>query len=115
MGQQHWSQRTGMLKVVDSESEDEAENEGDRGNDEYGGGDNEQNEAVRGLEDQEEKTEEGEEAKEKKGETIEYTDVISIRDMFGNSTRRKSLIYLALTFFSYHLVNATVLPLLGQY
>lgn len=45
----------------------------------------------------------------------EYTEVISIRDMFGDPTRRQSLIYLALTFFSYHLVNATVLPLLGQY
>jgi hypothetical protein len=44
-----------------------------------------------------------------------YTEVLTLRDMFSNETRRKSLVFLALTFFSYHLVNATVLPLLGQY
>ena len=45
----------------------------------------------------------------------EYTDVKSLREMYSNPTRQKSLIFLSLTLFSYHLVNATVLPLLGQY
>jgi len=48
-------------------------------------------------------------------EVKEYTNVLSLRDMFGDPTRRTNLIFLALTFFSFHLVNATVLPLLGQY
>ena len=69
---------------------------------------------------EEEKVKEGEEANEGENsngtkDTAQYTKVLSIRDMFGDPTRRQSLIYLALTFFGYHLVNATVLPLLGQY
>lgn len=49
-------------------------------------------------------------------ETVtEYTEVVTLRDMFAEPSRRTSLIFLALTFFSFHLVNATVLPLIGQY
>jgi len=46
---------------------------------------------------------------------VKSTSVMSLQDMFADPSRRTSLIFLFLVFFSFHLVNATTLPLLGQY
>ena len=46
---------------------------------------------------------------------IEATKTMTIHEMLADPSRRTSLICLFLVFFSFHLVNATTLPLLGQY
>mmetsp|Transcript_6622 Transcript_6622/g.9698 ORF Transcript_6622/g.9698 Transcript_6622/m.9698 type:complete len:528 (+) Transcript_6622:365-1948(+) len=46
---------------------------------------------------------------------VKITSVMSLQEMFADPSRRTSLIFLFLVFFSFHLVNATTLPLLGQY
>mmetsp|Transcript_49572 Transcript_49572/g.59687 ORF Transcript_49572/g.59687 Transcript_49572/m.59687 type:complete len:514 (-) Transcript_49572:89-1630(-) len=48
-------------------------------------------------------------------ENVTETPKMSIREMLSDPLRRKSLIFLFLVFFSFHLVNATTIPLLGQY
>jgi len=40
---------------------------------------------------------------------------MSIRDMYSDPGRGRSLIFLSLVYFGFHLVNATVLPLFGQF
>lgn len=107
----------------DSESEDEEENKLVKSSSKDANGDGEEEKS------EEEKTEEGGKSQSntdkkstrkadraKSSEVFtEYTNVLTLRDMCAEPTRRTSLIFLALTFFSFHLVNATVLPLLGQY
>jgi len=44
-----------------------------------------------------------------------YTKVMSYKEMYSHPVRRRSLLCLSMTFLSFHLVNATVTPLLGQY
>lgn len=46
---------------------------------------------------------------------VKATPKMSMKEMLSDPTRSRSLIFLFLVFFSYHLVNATVIPLLGQY
>jgi len=53
--------------------------------------------------------------REGRTEEIEITSQMTIREMLSDPSRRTSLICLFLVFFSFHLVNATTLPLLGQY
>jgi len=50
-----------------------------------------------------------------RNEEIEITPQMTIFEMFSDPSRRMSLLFLFLVFFSFHLVNATTLPLLGQY
>lgn len=57
-------------------------------------------------------------AKARDGNTSEdvgVTPKMTVREMLADPTRRTSIICLFLVFASFHLVNATVLPLLGQY
>ena len=44
-----------------------------------------------------------------------YTRVMTYRQMYGDPKRRRSLVFLSLVLFSYHLANSTTTPLLGQY
>jgi MFS family permease len=46
---------------------------------------------------------------------LSYTQVLTYRQMYSDPKRRRSLIFLSLVFFTYHLANSTTLPLLGQY
>jgi len=46
---------------------------------------------------------------------IQITSTMTISEMMADPSRRRSLISLFLVYFSFHLVNATTLPLLGQY
>eukprot|EP00588_Corethron_pennatum_P008308 CAMPEP_0194286304 /NCGR_PEP_ID=MMETSP0169-20130528/32258_1 /TAXON_ID=218684 /ORGANISM="Corethron pennatum, Strain L29A3" /LENGTH=507 /DNA_ID=CAMNT_0039032705 /DNA_START=62 /DNA_END=1582 /DNA_ORIENTATION=+ len=48
-------------------------------------------------------------------ENVTTTPIMTIQEMLSDPLRRKSLIFLFLVFFSFHLVNATTIPLLGQY
>ena len=45
----------------------------------------------------------------------EYTEVMTFREMYFDPSRGRSLIFLSALYFSFHLVNATILPLLGQF
>jgi len=44
-----------------------------------------------------------------------YTQVMSLKQMYSDPKRRRSLILLSLTFFMFHCANATTAPLLNQY
>lgn len=48
-------------------------------------------------------------------EALGYTQVMTYKQMYADPKRRKSLIFLSLVFFFYHLANSTAGPLLGQY
>eukprot|EP01083_Nonionella_stella_P070509 188687_1 len=47
--------------------------------------------------------------------SAKYTEKMTVRQMYSDPGRGRSLIFLSLVYFSFHLVNATVLPLYGQY
>jgi len=44
-----------------------------------------------------------------------FTEKMTIRQMYSDPGRGRSLVFLSLVYFAFHLVNATVLPLCGQY
>jgi hypothetical protein len=44
-----------------------------------------------------------------------YTQVMSLKQMYSDPKRRRSLILLSLAFFMFHCANATTAPLLNQY
>lgn len=44
-----------------------------------------------------------------------YTKKMTIREMYSDPGRGRSLIFLSLVYFGFHLVNATALPLFGQF
>ena len=45
----------------------------------------------------------------------EYTPVMTLKQMYSDPKRRRSLILLSLAFFMFHCANATTAPLLNQY
>jgi len=49
------------------------------------------------------------------GVRVEIIGKMTMSEMMADPVRRRSLISLFLVYFSFHLVNATTLPLLGQY
>lgn len=112
------SRMASVLSVDDSDSESDDEEERDLVSKDK---EKKKDEEAKEQEEMtnEEKVEEGASASEKTANEskvyVEYTDVLTLREMFAQPTRRASLIFLGLTFFSFHLANATVLPLLGQY
>ena len=48
-------------------------------------------------------------------EALGYTQVMTYKQMYADPKRRKSLIFLSMVFFFYHIANSTAGPLLGQY
>lgn len=44
-----------------------------------------------------------------------YTQVMTYRQMYADPKRRRSLIFLSLVIFTFHLANSSTAPLLGQY
>lgn len=46
---------------------------------------------------------------------LNYTQVLTYKQMYSDPKRRRSLIFLSLVLFTYHAANSTTLPLLGQY
>jgi len=48
-------------------------------------------------------------------ESQQYTKTMSLREMYSDPVRGRSLLFLSLVICTYHLVNATILPLTGQF
>ena len=48
-------------------------------------------------------------------ESQQYTKTMTFREMYSDPKRGKSLLFLSLVICTYHLVNATILPLTGQF
>ena len=48
-------------------------------------------------------------------QALSYTQVMTYQQMYADPKRRKSLIFLSMVFFFYHIANSTAGPLLGQY
>lgn len=46
--------------------------------------------------------------------SVSYTKKMTVREMYSDPGRGRSLVFLSLVYFGFHLVNATVLPLFGQ-
>jgi len=57
----------------------------------------------------------GEKDSESNNPQPQYTETMTVREMYSDPNRGRSLIFLAFLYFSFHLVNATILPLLGQF